>query len=103
MIQGYILTRPQAEEVVAAVAGAWIAAGESVGWLPGIHLVHSGTHAGAVILTCADSDLLTIYGRYGLLTDHELFAGLIASLGGLDARVEIDAADIISPDTETES
>jgi hypothetical protein len=100
MIQGYILTRPQAEEVVAAVAGAWIAAGESVGWLPGIHPIHSGPHAGAVMLTCADSDLATIYGRYGMITDHELFAELIASLGGLDARVEIDAADITSPDID---
>jgi hypothetical protein len=100
MIQGYILTRPQAEEVVAAVAGAWIAAGESVGWLPGIHLVHSGTHAGAVILTCADSDLATIYGRYGKLGDQPEFGLLIDSLGGLDARQDLGPSALIDPNAE---
>ena len=58
--------------------------------------IFSGPHAGAVFIPLDDISLdqRLMHVR---MRDYPEFQQLVASLGGLDARVEIDAQDLIDP------
>jgi hypothetical protein len=102
---GYILPPPAATAVLAAIAAAFDVRGRPRFWSPGAYPVYTGPHAGQMFIPAGDGilDAPLLGNPRQTPQDFPEFAQLIASLGGLEARVEIDAADIISPDIETES
>ena len=102
---GFIATAEQADALLNTIASAFDARSLPRFWSPGKCLIHSGPHAGLYFLPAGDGilDAPLLGNPRQTPQDFPEFAELIASLGGLEARVEIDAADIISPDTETES
>ena len=102
---GYVTTSETADAVLDAIASAFGTRNLPRFWSPGKYLIYSGKHAGKYFIPAGDGilDAPLLGNPRQTPQDFPEFAGLIASLGGLDARVEIDAADIISPDIETES
>jgi hypothetical protein len=97
---GFIVTQEQAEAVNAAVAHAQTARGLPVFWLPGKLQIFSGPHAGSWIVP-ADDQLFDTPLRGTPPTtprDFPEFEALIASLGGMESRVEIDNADTVPPE-----
>jgi len=93
---GYITDQATADAVSAAVEAACDARGVArfiaVQGMP----IFSGPHAGAVFIPLDDISLdqRLMHDR---MRDYPEFQQLVASLGGLDARVEIDAQDLIDP------
>ena len=96
---GYITTQTQAEEINAAIAKAQTDRGFPVFWLAGSIPIQSGEHAGMHFIPCDDSLLATplIGNPPQTPVDFPEFPQLLAILGGLDARVNIDPATIIPP------
>jgi hypothetical protein len=97
-IQGFVTEQATAESISAAVEAACDTRG--VARFIAMHgrLIHSGQYAGQVFLPLADSDLQQVMYRGQCLPDFPEFAQLVAILGGLDARVEIEPSDIFDPD-----
>ena len=96
---GFIATAANADAALDAIASAFDARNLPRFWSPGKCLIHSGLHAGLYFLPAGDGilDAPLMGNPVQTPKDFPEFAGLIASLGGLEARVEIDAADIINP------
>lgn len=94
---GFIKTQEQAAVVNAAIAEAQISRGMPVFWLAGSYFICSGEHAGKYFIPCDDSILSTplIGNPPQTPRDFPEFTTIIESMGGLDARIEIPATDII--------
>lgn len=94
---GYILTLEAATAVNTAIADAQTVRGFPVFWLPGKMLIHSGAHAGLWFVPADDLVLSTPLMGSPVQHPHDFpeFAALIESLGGLDARADIDPTDLI--------
>ena len=97
---GYITTQEQAEEINAAIAKAQTDRGFPVVWLAGSIPIQSGIHAGMHFIPCDDSLLATplIGNPPQTPVDFPEFQTIIATLGGLEARIDIPAADIAPPE-----
>jgi hypothetical protein len=93
---GYITNPATADAVSAAVAAACDARGVARFIAVQGMSIFSGPHAGAVFIPLDDISLdqRLMHDR---MRDYPEFQQLVASLGGLDARVEIDAQDLIDP------
>jgi hypothetical protein len=102
---GYVVTPEQAQAANAAIADAQTNRGMPVFWLAGSYPIYTGEHAGECFIPCDDATLATPLIGHPPQTPQDFpeFVTIIESVGGLEARVEINAADIISPDIETES
>ena len=96
---GFITTQEQAEAANAAVAQAQTDRGLPTFWLPGAFPIFSGAHEGGTFIPCDDALMDTPLLGSPVMSpkDFPEFADIIAALGGLGARVEIDAEDIASP------
>lgn len=94
---GFVTTQEQATAANAAIAEAQTSRGLPVFWLAGSYPIHSGAHAGSCFIPCDDQTLSTplIGNPPQTPQDFPEFEQLVAMLGGLDARVELDAANII--------
>ena len=94
-LTGYIVD----EQTRDALADALDAAQESRGrkYLHlGASLIHSGADAGKYFIGLADKDLAQKLSGIPL-ADYPEFQQIIASLGGLHARVDIDPSIFIDP------
>ena len=102
---GFITTPETSAAVTLAIRDAQQRRGLPVFWLLVGMPIYSGEHAGLRFIPAGDGilDAPLLGNPRQTPQDFPEFAQLIASLGGLEARVEIDAADIISPEIETES
>jgi hypothetical protein len=96
---GFITTQERAQAANAAVAQAQINRGLPVFWLPGSFPIFSGAHEGETFIPCDDALMDTPLLGSPVMSpkDFPEFAGIIAELGGLGARVEIDEQDITEP------
>ena len=96
---GFVVTPEQAEAANAAIAEAQTSRGMPVFWLAGSHPIYSGEHAGSCFVPCDDKTLSTplIGNPPQTPQDFPEFATIIDAMGGLDARIDIPAADITSP------
>ena len=96
---GFAVTQDQAEAANAAIAEAQTSRGMPVFWLAGSYPIYSGEHAGGCFVPCDDETLTTplIGNPPQTPKDFPEFATIIESMGGLDARIDIPAADIASP------
>lgn len=99
---GFVTTQKKAETVNAAIAEAQTSRGMPVFWLAGSNLIYKGEHAGSYFVPCDDETLSTPLIGNPPQTPQFFpeFATIIESMGGLDARIDIPAADITSPETD---
>ena len=90
---GYITTQEQAEEINAAIAAAQTDRGLPVFWMIGSIPILSGIHAGLHFIPCDDILLSTpLFGNPPQTPmDFPEFVSIIETLGGLQARVDLDA------------
>lgn len=97
---GFVTNQEQAAAVNAAVADAQTSRGMSVFWLAGSYPIYSGEHVGKYFIPCDDAIPSTpIIGNPPQTPqDFPEFATIIESIGGLDARIDIPAADITPPE-----
>ena len=95
---GFVVTPEQAQAAAEAVASVQIAHGLPVFWQPGAYPIYSGEHAGKYFIPCDDAILSTplIGNPPQTPQDYAEFTTIIESMGGLDARIDIDPA-IITP------
>ena len=99
---GFVTTQEQSQAINDAVAQAQIDRWLPVFWLVGSSPIYSGGHAGKTFIPCDDALLNTplIGNPPATPQDFPEFAQIITTLGGLDARVEIDAKDLIATNLE---
>lgn len=99
---GFITDQATAQAVNDAVGAAMTSWGLNTYWLPGMSEIFSGPHAGSWFIPFSDDKTRTMVLRQGMtVDDFPETAQLVAQLGGLDARVEIDPADLIDPNAPT--
>jgi hypothetical protein len=98
---GYVTTAETAEAVLAAIASAFDARNLPRFWSPGKYLIYSGKHAGKYFIPAGDGilDAPLMGSPVQTPQDFPEFSQIVAALGGLEARVEIDPAIITSPDS----
>ena len=96
---GFAVTQDQAEAANAAIAEAQTSRGMPVFWLAGSYPIHAGAHAGSCFVPCDDATLSTplIGNPPQTPQDFPEFVTIIDAMGGLDARIDIPAADITPP------
>lgn len=101
---GFVTTAKQAQAVNDAVALAQTSRGLPVFWLPGAYHIFTGYHAGMTFTPCSEQTLSTPLRGNPPLTpvDFPEFAEIIESLGGLDARVDIQPQNLIDPNAPTD-
>ena len=95
---GFVTYQYTATQVNEAVANAQIERGLPVFWLPGKYEVFRGEHVGMYFIPCDDAILSTPLTGSPVKTppDYAEFTFIIESMGGLDARIDIDPS-IITP------
>lgn len=99
---GFVVTQEQATAANAAIAEAQTSRGMPVFWLAGSYPIYSGEHTGSYFVPCDDATLSTplIGNPPKTPQDFPEFATIIDAMGGLDARIDIPASDITSPEIE---
>ena len=97
---GFVVTPAQAEAANAAIADAQTSRELPVFWLAGSNPIYTGEHAGECFVPCDDETLSTPLIGHPPQTPQDFpeFATIIDSMGGLDARIDIPAADITPPE-----
>lgn len=97
---GFVVSPETAAAINDAVAAAQTSRGLPVYWLPGKYPIVTGHHAGKSFIPFDDA-MMTTNLRAGMTPmDFPETAQLLAMLGGLDARVELDPADIAAANQE---
>jgi hypothetical protein len=89
---GYITTQIQADAINAAIAKAQTDRSLPVFWLIGNIPIQSGIHAGMQFIPCDDGLLSTPLFGDPIQTpiDFPEFQAIIKTLGGLEARIDLD-------------
>jgi len=95
---GFIVTPTIATAVLDGIATAQTSRGLSPYWTCGSYEVFTGTHAGKRFLPFDEQMMATVLREEATPMDFSETTQLLALLGGLDARVELDASTIIDPD-----
>ena len=94
---GFVTTPETATEVLDAICEAQLSRGHAHFWTTGSKPIYSGDHAGKTLIP-ADDDILDTPLRQGLTPrDFPEFTQLVETLGGLEARVDIYAQDLVNP------
>jgi len=97
---GYLTTQEQAEAINAAIAKAQTDRGFPVFWLAGSIPIQSGIHEGMHFIPC-DNDLLStplIGNPPQTPVDFPEFQVIVETLGGLEARINLDPETIKLPE-----
>mgnify|MGYP003631764735 CR=1 FL=1 len=95
---GFVTSTATAALVLDGIREAQLSRGTAYYWTTGAMPVYSGDHAGQMFIPASDALLATPL-RPGLTPrDFPEFNVLVTLLGGLDARVDLPASDIIDPD-----
>jgi hypothetical protein len=94
---GFLLPPATAAAITAAIAAAQTSRALPVTWLLVGMPVLTGEHTGLHFLPASDEILSCPLHRGMTPQDFPEFAQLLALLGGLEARVEIDPATITAP------
>ena len=93
---GFITTQEQAETVNAAIVKVQTDNGLPVFWLAGNISIQSGEYAGMHFIPCDDNMLSTplIGNPPKTPVDYPEFEIIVDTLGGLEARIDINLEDI---------
>ena len=95
---GFITTAETAAAVLDGIREAQLGRGSPYYWTTGSMPIYAGTHSGQTFIP-ADDALLDTQLRQGLTPrDFPEFDQLVTLLGGLEARVDLPASDIVDPD-----
>jgi hypothetical protein len=96
---GFVTTKEQADAVNAAIAEAQTSRGMPVFWLAGSTPIHSGTHAGMHFIPCDEDTLSTplVGNPPKTPVDFPEFQIIVETLGGLEARIDLDSQYIVEP------
>lgn len=98
---GFITTPQTAAAVLNGIRTAQESRGLPHYWTTGSYPIFTGEHAGKVFIP-ADDQILSTNLRAGMTPmDFPEAPQLIAALGGLDARIDLDPAAIIDPNAPT--
>jgi len=99
---GFITTPEVATAVLDGVRDAMQSRGLPHYWSPGAYPIHTGEHAGSMFIPAHETMLNTpLHGRPILRpTDFPEFNQIVALLGGLDARQDLDPSALIDPNAE---
>ena len=97
---GYVTTSETADAVLDAIASAFGTRNLPRFWSPGKYLIYSGKHAGKYFIPAGDGILDAPLRGNPVQTPQDFpeFSQLIALLGGLEARIDLDPATIIAPE-----
>lgn len=94
---GFVVTPATAQAILDGIAAAMTSRGMPVYWTTGAFPIHSGPHAGSMFIPASDEVLSTPLRRGLTPRDFPQFDQLVAMLGGLDARVNVDPVAILDP------
>ena len=94
---GFIVPPAIAEAVLGGIAEAQTSRGISPYWTCGSYEIFTGTYAGECFLPFDENMMATVLREKETPMDFPETTQLLALLGGLDARVELDASAIIDP------
>jgi hypothetical protein len=96
---GYITSQEKAQEVLDAIHNAFVTRDVPACWTTGAMPIYSGEHTGKMFIPADDAILNTplyLYPHLQCPKDFPEFEQIIASLGGLEARINIDSSDLIN-------
>ena len=94
---GFITNEATTDAINAGIATAQTSRGLPDYWQVGKYPIHTGEHAGSFFIPFDDTMMATNL-RGGLTPrDFPEFGQLVAALGGLEARVDLNASAIIDP------
>ena len=96
---GFIVTPTIAAAVLDGIATAQTSRGLSPYWTCGSYEIFTGTYAGERFLPFDENMMATNLRQGATPMDFPETQQLLALLGGLDARVELDASVITNPET----
>ena len=95
---GFITSTETAATVIDGIREAQLSRGSAYYWTTGAMPIYSGDHAGQMFIPASDALLDTPLHHDVTPRDFPEFDQLVTLLGGLDARVDLPASDIIDPD-----
>tara|TARA_R110000824_G_scaffold318272_1_gene505486 strand:+ start:718 stop:1023 length:306 start_codon:yes stop_codon:yes gene_type:complete len=95
---GFVTSTATAAIVIDGIREAQLSRGTAYYWTTGAMPIYAGTHSGQTYIP-ADDAILDTPLRQGLTPrDFPEFDILVETLGGLEARVDLPASDIVDPD-----
>lgn len=97
---GFVKDEQVADMVLNGIKDAQISRGLPVFWTIGKYPIYTGEHAGKVFMPCDDAILATNLRNGQTPMDFPEAADLIAALGGLEARIDLDPSAIVDPNAE---
>ena len=95
---GFVTTAETAALVISGIREAQISRGSAYYWTTGAMPIHSGDYEGQTFIPADDALLDTPLHHDVTPRDFPEFDQLVETLGGLDARVDLPASDIVDPD-----
>ena len=95
---GFITTPATAAAVLDGIREAQLGRGSPYYWTTGSMPIYAGTHSGQTFIPADDALLDTPLHHDVTPRDFPEFDILVEALGGLEARVDLPASDIIDPD-----
>lgn len=96
---GFVTTPETASEVLDAIREAQLSRGSAFFWTTGSMPIYSGESAGMTLIPASDEILDTPLRQGQTPRDFPEFDQLIETLGGLEARVDVDPETLVNPDT----
>jgi hypothetical protein len=94
---GFVTTPETAAEVLDAIREAQTSRGSAHYWTTGSMPIHNGQHAGLTLVPASDEILDTPLRKGQTPRDFPEFDILVDSLGGLEARVDVDEENLVDP------
>ena len=95
---GFITTPASATIVLDGIREAQLSRGTAYYWTTGAMPIHSGDDAGQMFIPADDALLDTPLHHDVTPRGFPEFDQLVTLLGGLEARVDLPASDIVDPD-----
>jgi hypothetical protein len=99
---GYIVDETTATSILDGIDAAMDTRGLPRYWTVGKYYVHTGEHSGSWFLPFDDTMLTTDIYRKMTPMDFPEAVAMVESLGGLEARVDLDPFAILDPSVEVE-
>ena len=95
---GFITDQATADSIIAQIRQAQEVRNWPYYWSTGSYEIYSGIYVGNIFIPANDTILTTPLRSDRTPQDFPEYQQLIDLMGGLEARVDIDPADLIDPD-----
>lgn len=99
-MMGFVTLAATANAITDGVRTAQTSRGLPVYWLPGRRTIGSGKHLGKVFIPFTEMTRQTILRAGTTVEQFPEFGTLVAILGGLEARVEVDPVNFVEEEVE---